>query len=68
MDLNKLSLNIYKTYFLFINAIGNHSSSDAIAFLTNIDGIQYVNVIKYFGIEIDSQLNFKSYVDNAQSK
>ena len=41
--------------------------NDAIAFF-NIDGIQHVNVIKYLGIEIDSQLNFKSHIDNVQSK
>ena len=34
----------------------------------NIDGIQHVNVIKYLGIEIDPQLNFKSHTDNVQSK
>ena len=67
MDLNKLSLNINKTYSLLINPTVLHSSSDAIAFF-NIDGIQHVNVIKYLGIEIDSQLNFKSHVDYVQSK
>ena len=67
MNLNKLSLNINKTNSLLINPTVHHSSSDAIAFF-NIDGIQYVNVIKYLGIEIDSQLNFKSHKDNVQSK
>ena len=67
MDLNKLSLNINKTYSLLINPTVHHSSSNAIA-LFNIDGIQHVNVIKYLGIEIDSQLNFKSHIDNVQSK
>ena len=67
MDLNKLSLNINKTYSLLINPTVHHSSSDAIAFF-NINGIQHVNVIKYLGIEIDSQLNFKSHIDNVQSK
>ena len=66
MDLNKLSPNINKTYFLLINPTVHHSLSDAIAFF-NIDGIQHVNVIKYVGIEIDSQLNFKSHIDNVQS-
>ena len=56
MDLNKLSLNINKTYSLLINPTVHYSSSDAIAFF-NIDGIQHVNVIKYLGIEIDSQSN-----------
>ena len=67
MDLNKLSLNINKTYYLWINPTFHYSSSDAIAFF-NIDGIQHVNVIKYLGIEIDSQLNFKLHIDNVQSK
>ena len=67
MDLNKLSLNINKSYSLLINPIINHPSSDVTAF-PNIDGIQQVNVIKYLGIEIDSQLNFKSHIDNVQSK
>ena len=67
MDLNKLSLNINKTYSLLINPTVHHSSSDAIAFF-NINGIQHVNAIKYHGIEIDSQLNFKSHIDNVQSK
>ena len=67
MDLNKLSLNMNKTYSLLINPTVHHSSSDAIAFF-NIDGIQHVNVIKYLGIEIDSQLNFKSHIDTVQSK
>ena len=57
--LNKLSLNINKTYSLLINPTVHHSSSDAIAFF-NLDGIQHVNVINYLGIEIDSQLNFRS--------
>ena len=57
MDLNKLSLNINKTYSLLINPTVHHSSSDAIVFFIN-DGIQHVNVIKYLGIEIVSQLNF----------
>ena len=56
MNLNKLSLNINKTYSLLINPTVHHSSSDTIASF-NIDGIQHVNVIKYLGIEIDSQLN-----------
>ena len=64
MDLNKLSLNINETYSLLINPIVHHSSSDAIAFFN----IQHVNVIKYLGIEIDSQLYFKSHIDNVQSK
>ena len=67
MDLNKLSLNINKTYSLLINPTVHHSSSDTIAAF-NIDGIQHVNGIKYFGFEIDSQLNFKSRIDNVQSK
>ena len=67
MDLNKLSLNINKTYSLLINPTVHHSSSNAIAFF-NIDGIQHVNVIKHLGIEIDSQLNFKPHLDNVQSK
>ena len=67
MDFNKLSLNINKTYSLLINPTVHHFSSDSIA-LFNIDGIQHVNVIKYLGIEIDSQLNFKSHIDNVQSK
>ena len=67
MDFNKLSLNIKKTYSLLINPTVHHSLSDAIAFF-NIDEIQHVNVIKYLGIEIDSQLNFKSHIDNVQSK
>ena len=67
MDLNKLLLNINKTYSLLINPSVYHSSSNAIAFF-NINGIQLVNVIKYLGIEIDSQLNFKSHIDNVQSK
>ena len=67
MDLNKFSLNINKTYSLLINPTVHHSSSDAIAFF-NIDGTQHVNVIKYLGIGIDSQLNFKSHIDNVQSK
>ena len=67
MDLNKLSLNINKTHSLLINPTVHHSSSDAIAFF-NIDGSQHVNVIKYLGIEIDSQLNFKSHIDNVKSK
>ena len=67
MDLNKLSLNNNKTYSLLINPTVHHSSSDAMAFL-NIDGIQHVKVIKYLGIEMDSQLNFKSHINNVQSK
>ena len=67
MNLNKLSLNINKTYSLLINPTVHHSSSEAIA-LFNIDEIQHVNVIKYLGIEIDSQLNFKSHIENVQSK
>ena len=50
-----------------INPTVHHSSSDTIAFF-NINGIQHVNVTKYLGIEIDSQLNFKSHTDNVQSK
>ena len=67
MDLNKLSLNINKTYSLLINSTVHHSSSNTIASF-NVDGIQHVNVIKYLGIEIDLQLNFKSHIDNVQSK
>ena len=68
MDLNKLfSLNMNKTYSLLINITVHHSSSDTIASF-NIDGIQHVIVIKYLGIEIDSQLNFKSRLDNVQPK
>ena len=67
MDLNKLSLNIDKTHSLLINPTVHHSSSDTIASF-NIDGIQHVNVLKYLGIEIDSQLNFKSHIDNVRSK
>ena len=61
MDLNKLSLNIIKTYkfnydiiktySLLINPTVHHSSFNAIAFF-NIDGIQHVNVNKYLGIVI----------------
>ena len=67
MDLNKLSLNINTTYSLLINPTVHHSSSDTIASF-NVDGIQHVNVIKYLGIEIGSQLNFKLHIDSAQSK
>ena len=67
MDLNKLSLNINKTYSLLINPTVRHSSSDTIASFT-INRIQHFNVIKYLSIEIDSQLNFKSPADNVQSK
>ena len=67
MDLSKLLLNINKTYSLLVNPIVHHSLSDTIASF-KIDGIQHVNVIKYLGIDIDSQLNFKSHIDNAQSK
>ena len=67
MDLNKLSLNITKTYSLLINSTVHHSSYNTIASF-NIDGTQHVNVIKYLGIKIDSQLNFKSQIDNVQSK
>ena len=67
MDLNKLSLNVNKTYSLLVNSTVHHFSSDAIAFI-NIDGIQQVNVIKYLGIELNLRLNFKSHIDNVQSK
>ena len=67
MDLIKLSPNINKTYFLLINSTVHHSSSDAIAYF-NVVGIQHVNVIKYLGIKIDSQLNFKSLINNVQPK
>ena len=67
MDLNKFSLIIDKTYSLLINPTVHHFLSDAIALL-NIDGIQHVNAVKYLGIEIDSQLNFKSHIDNLQFK
>ena len=67
MDRNKISLSINKIYSLLINPTVHHYSADAIAFF-NINGIQHVNVIKYLGIEIDSQLNFKSHLDNVQSK
>ena len=63
----KIWMNINKTYSLLNNPTVHHSSSDAIAFF-NIDKIQHVNVIKYLGIEIDSQLNFKSHIGNVQSK
>ena len=67
MDLNKLSLNINKTYSLLVNPTVHHSSFDTIAFF-KIDGIQHVNVVKYLCIEIDSQLNFKSHINNVQPK
>ena len=67
MDLNKLSLNINKTYSLLVNPTVHHSSSDTIAFF-KIDEIQHVNVIKNLCIEIDSQLNFKSHINNVQPK
>ena len=67
MDLNKLSLNINKEYSVLINPTVHHFSSDAIAFL-KINGIQHVNVIKYLGIEIDSQSNFKWHANNIKSK
>ena len=52
---------------VLINPIVLHSSSNTTASF-NIDGIQHVNVIKYFGIEIDSQISFISHIDNAQFK
>ena len=67
MNLNKLSLNINKIYSFLINPTVHHSLSDVIAFF-NVDGIQHVNVIKYLGIKMDSQLNFNSHIDNVQSK
>ena len=67
MDLNKLLLNINKTYSLLINLTVHHSSSDTIASI-NINGIQHVYVIIYLSIEIDLQLNFKPHIDNVQSK
>ena len=62
MDLNKLSHNINKIiHSLLINPTVQRSSSDPIAFF-NIDIIQHVNVIKYFVIEINLLLNFKSHI------
>ena len=70
MDFNKLLLIINKLrlqYSFLINLIAHRSSSIAAPFL-NIDGKQQVNVLKYLGIEIDSQLNFKSHINNIQFK
>ena len=67
LDLNKLSLNINKTYSLLVNPTVHHSSSNTIASF-KIDGIPHVNVNKYLDIEIDSQLNSKSHINNVQSK
>ena len=42
-------------------------SADTLALL-NTGKIQQVNEITYLGVEIDSQLNFKSHVEKIQSQ
>ena len=66
-NLNKLSLNINKTYSLLKSPRVCSHSADTSALL-NTGKIQQVNEITYLGVEIDSQLNFKSHIDKTQSK
>ena len=67
MNLNKLSLNINKTYSLLISPKVCSHSADTSALL-NAGKIQQVKEITYLGVEIDSRLNFKSHIEKTQSK
>ena len=58
MDVNKLSLNIHKSTAKGKICLNNTSSS------FKFDSLPQVDQVKYLGIEIDSQLNFKKHINS----
>ena len=67
MDVNKLSRNIHKSTAMLIHPkckIYSNNTSSSFKF----DSLPQVDQVKYLGIEIDSQQNFKKYVNSIQNK
>ena len=64
--INRLSLNILKTNFVIFCPINKPKSP--VTILINNEAIDEVPNVKYLGILIDSQLTFKSHIDELRKK
>ena len=65
MIMNKLSLNYSKTEYI-LNSSPNHNSSFSLR-IGNHD-INQVNSVKYLGVYIDANLNWKDHISNLERK
>lgn len=62
---NKLSLNVEKTFFLFF---GNNNNEIYVQIHLSGISIKRVKEIKFLGVIIDEQVNWKSHVKHIQAK